>query len=90
MKRIAIYLIMLAALMACSSDDSNDDPVNTKEYIVVDEIVKLNDQEEYSLTVKANCKWSSSAFSGPNTFWNRWRASATFSASPRAWRMKLS
>lgn len=57
MKRIAIYLIMIVALMACSSDDSNDDPVNIKEYIVVDEIVKLNGQEEYSLTVKANCKW---------------------------------
>ena len=38
MKRIVIYLIMIVALMACSSDDSNDDPVNTKEYIVVDDI----------------------------------------------------
>ena len=46
MKRITIYLIFLAALMACGGDDSDDEPTVTKEYIVVNEVVRLNDNHK--------------------------------------------
>jgi len=60
MKRITIYLFMIAALIACGGDDSDDEPTVTKEYIVVEEIVKIADDQEHTVAVKANCKWFAS------------------------------
>ena len=60
MKRITIYLIFLAALMACGGDDSDDEPTVTKEYIVVNEVVRLDENNESTASVKANCKWFAS------------------------------
>ena len=56
MKRSTIYLFILAALFACSGSDSDEDKKDSKEYVVVDEVLILSDTKENVIKVKANCK----------------------------------
>ena len=58
MKRSTIYLFILAALFACSGSDSDEDKKDSKEYVVVDEVLILSDTKENVIKVKANCKWN--------------------------------
>ena len=58
MKKATIYLFLLAALFACSGNDDNDDSKVTKEYVVVDEMLRLSDTKENVIKVKSNCKWN--------------------------------
>ena len=58
MKRATIYLFLLAALFACGGDDDDESKKYTKEYVVVDEVLRLSDTKENVIKVKSNCKWN--------------------------------
>lgn len=58
MKRITIYLLLLVALFSCSKDNDDDNNKVTKEYVVVDEMLRLSDTKENVIKVKSNCKWN--------------------------------
>jgi len=57
MKKTTLYLFMMVALIACGGDDDDGDSGKKPDYIAAVEEVDMPENNETTLSIKANCKW---------------------------------